>query len=468
MRIGVFHNKPYYLRHYETTLRALLERGHQLMLARPDRFESVKVPGSLRLADRVSTGLYPYARNDGLAESVEIIRTARDAVRYLLPELRAAEASRRRAFEQLVRVLAANDESQRELADLPWRDLLGSDPAAITTMLADLERFVPPDEELVRFIREQELDVVFCISRINVAGRQTEVVKAAAALGVPAGVAVYSWDNLTNKGTLHAHPDRLFVWNAVQVREAIELHGVDPVRVVATGAPRFDSVFAGASSATRADLLGEFGLDRDRATILYLGSSAFVAPEEPAFVDEWLAAVRASDDARVREANVIVRPHPGAAAKPSWIVWRPRAERVALPPAVVRSRDQDLLDQLAASDAVVGLNTSAEIEAAILGKPVLTVRAGAHAPGQEGQLHFRYLLEEDGGFVRSAGTLEQHVGQLAEALAANPLAGARRRFLETFVRPRGIDADAGPVLAGAIEELGVDRLRERPLAAAKR
>jgi hypothetical protein len=395
MRIGVFHNKPYYLRHYETTLRALIERGHDLLLARPDRFEEVFVPGWLRKSGaHVTTGLYPSTRSDGLAQSVEILRTARDAARYLRPELTEAEASRRR-----------------------------------------------------------ELDVVFCISRVNIAAPQTEVVKAAAALGVPTGIAVYSWDNLTNKGTLHTQPDRLFVWNDLQVREAVELHGVDPERVVATGAPRFDAVFAREASAPATELLAELGLDPARRTVLYLGSSAFVAPREPEFVDEWLGAVRD----RLPEVNVIVRPHPGTLGKPAWIGWTPGVERVAVAGTVRRTRDQDLLDQLSVSDAVVGLNTSAEIEAAILDRPVLTVKAAAHAPGQEGQLHFRYLLEEEGGFVRTTAGLAEHAAQLVDALERDPLAAARRRFLETFVRPRGLDRPAGPALADAIEALAEKR-----------
>src|SRR2546428_2224897 len=146
----------------------------------------------------------------------------------------------------------------------------------------------------------------------------------------------------------------------------------------------------------------DIGLDPGRPTILYLGSSTFVAPREPEFVTAWLAALRASEDDRIRGANVLVRPHPGTVRTKPWAEWKPTGERVALLKSVMRSSGQDLFDQLSACDAVVALNTSAEIEAAILGKPVLTVRAGALAPGQEGQLHFRYLLEEHGGFVRTA------------------------------------------------------------------
>ena len=162
---------------------------------------------------------------------------------------------------------------------------------------------------------------------------------------------------------------------------------------------------------------------------------------------------------------MIVRPHPGTVNDPVWAPGRRRTGACVVPPAVVRKRAQDLFDQLSASDAVVSLNTSAEIEAAIVGRPVLTVRAGELAPGQVGTVHFGYLLAEQGGFVESAETLDEHLGQLARALAEDTHADARRRFLESFVRPAGIDKPAAGVLADGIEELGgIGSARHRGLA----
>ena len=89
-----------------------------------------------------------------------------------------------------------------------------------------------------------------------------------------------------------------------------------------------------------------------------------------------------------------------------------------------------------------------------MGRPVLTIKAGEIAPGQEGSLHFRYLLSQEGGFVETAESLAEHLVQLGLALAEDPLADARRRFLESFVRPLGLDRPAGGALAAAIEELG--------------
>ena len=157
-------------------------------------------------------------------------------------------------------------------------------------------------------------------------------------------------------------------------------------------------------------------------------------PRRAAVFARWLAAVRASADERVRTAEVVVRPHP---ASPRWEDWTPPdGVRLSLPGAKIETARLSQL--LVDADAVVALNTSAEIEAAITGTPVLTFRAGDDARGQEGSLHFRYLLEEHGGFVaRRTGHLPTHVEQLAAVLRGAHDPEPARSFVESFVRPRG-------------------------------
>jgi hypothetical protein len=448
MRIGVFHGSPYYLRYYESALVALHDRGHRLLLARPDRYTEVWVPRALRGSKRVTTALHPFRRTDGLDQPVRILRATRDFARYNAPPLLDAHANRDRAYERMLRSVAGKQRSLEHEGDVPPVAYSAETRAAIDGVFRELESLVPADDGVAAFLRTQKLDAVVVIARVNLAARDTEVVKAAVSLGIPTGIVVYSWDNLSSKGLVHVRPDRLFVWNDVQAGEAEELHGIPRERVVVTGAVRFDSMFERSPSASREELLRELGLEPARKTVLYLGSSAFVAPHEPEFVERWAAAAPAG-------VNLLVRPHPGVADEEAWASV---TGAVVVPP-VVRDRPQDLYDQVFASDAVVGLNTSAEIEAAIVGRPVLTVKAGDLAPGQEGSVHFRYLLAEEGGFVRTAGTLDEHVAQLAEALESDPLADQRQRFLASFVRPRGLDRPAGPLLADEIEALGKTRAR---------
>jgi hypothetical protein len=95
------------------------------------------------------------------------------------------------------------------------------------------------------------------------------------------------------------------------------------------------------------------------------------------------------------------------------------------------------------------------IEAAIIGRPVLTVRAPEFVESQAGTLHFDHLRPEHGGFVGETAGLDDHVLQLARAIAdPGPWREANRRFVGRFVRPLGLDRPGTPVLADAIERLG--------------
>ena len=105
------------------------------------------------------------------------------------------------------------------------------------------------------------------------------------------------------------------------------------------------------------------------------------------------------------------------------------------------------------------------IEAAIVEKSVLTVLAPGFA--QENTLHFDYLLEENGGFLHVGRSLDEHVVQLSHVLDEDEVGAARRRrFVESFVRPHGIDRPVTPILGDAVEELaGLPVERWRPSAA---
>ena len=88
-------------------------------------------------------------------------------------------------------------------------------------------------------------------------------------------------------------------------------------------------------------------------------------------------------------------------------------------------------DTLLACDAVVGVNTTAMIEAAIVGRPVLTVRDAAFAHSQQETLHFQYLVDDSEGCAQVARSLDEHVAQL-ERTVTHP--GERREALAAFVR----------------------------------
>jgi hypothetical protein len=242
----------------------------------------------------------------------------------------------------------------------------------------------------------------------------------------------------------------VFVWNDIQKREAVEYHGIPAERVEVTGAPRFDAFCRLTPKRDRQRFCEKYGLRPDLPILTYLCSSEFVAEHEAAFVSQWISEVR--QEAALSGCNIVVRPHPRSETQ--WTdVDLSAFPRVALTMPKQMNADRLLYDTLYHSTAVVGLNTSAEIEAALLGKPVFTMLAPGFERGQRGTLHFRYLIEEEGGFVRVAAGFDEHRRHLSDAVAGRHDAAATRAFIERFVRPAGLDRPATPILADAIERL---------------
>jgi hypothetical protein len=153
-----------------------------------------------------------------------------------------------------------------------------------------------------------------------------------------------------------------------------------------------------------------------------------------------------------------VRPHPSRKREWDEVDWRsvPDLALWGDNPIDTESR-ADYFDSLHYSAAVVGLNTSAFIEAGIVGSPVLAVLPEEFRPNQEGTLHFRYLV--DGGLLTISRSLADHCGQLASILGGDTqeILRRQREFVRTFVRPLGLDMSATCVLADAVEALGTVR-----------
>jgi hypothetical protein len=278
-------------------------------------------------------------------------------------------------------------------------------------------------------------------------------------MGIPTAVTVASWDNLSSKQLLRIVPDVVTVWNDTQAREATELHGIPPERVVSTGAQCFDHWF-GWPPRPREEFCAHVGLDPAKPYVLYVGGSLFPSTRtEAEFCLEWLQAIRASGEPALREASVLVRPHPHRNAE--WqqvdfggfadvVVW-PRLVRMP----VEENTRADYFDSIYHSAVVVGVNTSAMIEAGIIGRAVHTIAVPEFAESQGGVLHFRYLREVGGGLVQVSGDLEEHVRRLGEVLAGRDTEGeeAARRFTEIFVRPQGVQVPSTPVFVDAVERL---------------
>jgi hypothetical protein len=469
------------LRHFDSVVLALADDGHDITIATPGRSNDWPLPEEVQSHPRVTCRTCPEAREDEWNDAATDFRTIVDCGHYLESPFFESEKLRDRAFRTLAQTLTG--ERSRHLSgrcpscgtkivdgDLgSLRPALGEQASSrLKKLVALVEKAIPSDPGRERFLQDERPEVVLVSPLVRFGSEQADWVKSARALGIPVGFPVFSWDNLTTKGIVHVHPDCVFVWNAVQRREATEYYGIPAEKVVITGAPRFDSFIALTPSVERDEYCRRSSFDPSAPIVTYLCSSEFVAGHEVAFVEKWIETIRRDD--RLASCNILVRPHPRSVRQ--WAdVDVARFGRVAVATSRILNADQSLYDALHHSAAVVGLNTSAQIEAGILGKPVFTLLAEGFEHGQQGTLHFHYLLKAQGGFVEMAGNLDEHMNHLAGALQGAVDVDGIRQAVERFIRPHGWHQPATPILAEAICNLAPARpstVRTWPVGRPKR
>jgi hypothetical protein len=381
------------------------------------------------------------------SELARRLRLGLDYLRFLDPRYAATPHLRTRARERAPRVVV-------RLAESGLSRWLGG-PRQLARYLAAFERGLPIAGELAAFLEAQAPDVLLITPLVDIGSSQLDHFAAARRLGIRTVLPVGSWDHLSSKSLLRDLPDRVIVWNDVQRAEAIDLHGVPSDRIVVTGAQCYDQWFDRAPALRYDAFCTRVGLRADRPFILYAVSSLFRGTaSEPAFVEQWIRAVRGSRDPRLRDVGILVRPHPSRLDEWRQIDlsgYRDVAFWGAHP--VDAEAKADYFDSMYYSAAVVGLNTSAFIEAAVVGKPVHTVLLPEISrDNQEGTLHFHYLLDVNGGLLRVARSLEEHVGLLAASLAPHGGGDVKaERFVEGLVRPFGRTTVATPRFVDAVE-----------------
>jgi hypothetical protein len=461
MRVVFVMQYPGYLRYYDSTVKLLADRGHEVTLVfeQPDK-QAEGLSALENASARVAVKNVFPARSLVWDAVPRAIRRVVDWARYLDPRLADAHYLRNRTAQLMPR-------SIQKLARI---ERLGprSSRAVVSALMA-LEKSIPPYRSAREFITNEAPDVLVVTPLVMSGSREVDIVKAAKRAGVPTVLAVASWDHLSSKGLIRVPTDTIIVWNEIQKQEAEQFHDIGSARIVVTGAQPWDRWFERQPSTTPSEFRRKVVLPEDRDFVLFVGSTASIsAPDaELEFVREWIAALRASEFPEVRDLGVLVRPHPYNPGR--WIdaelsdlggvaIW-PRAG--ANP--VDEDDRTDYFDSMFHAAAVVGINTSAMIESAIVGRPVLTVRSPRFDDSQEGTVHFSYLLPENGGFVSVAYSLEEHIEQLA-ALRLDPERTRSQidRFVRTFVRPYGRERAATPFVADAIEDTAHRALR-RPI-----
>ena len=451
-----------YYRNLESVVEELARRGHEIYLG-AEREDSAF--GGQLIVDRV-TAAYPNvacgrtaARDPDSLFLPAKIRFAIDYLRYLEPMYSSASTLRLRARER----------TPTGMLRLTRSPLLSLPPVRrlVSRALDTADRAAPASADIEQFLDVQRPDLLVITPLIGlVASSQIDLLRSARRRGIPTAVMVWSWDHLSSKAIIRDVPDGLFVWNDTQKREAMQMHRVPEARIVVTGAHCYDRWFERVPTRTRAVFARHAGLPDDRPYVLWACSALLPGtPAEPATFLRWATQLRRSHDPRVRDLPILLRPHPSRLADWSGDEWRAIGNVVMFGDAPIDDRArEDYFDSLYYSSAVVGITTSAFLEAAIVGRPVLSFYADELVPEHEASVHFQYLADAEHGLLIMGRDLEEHERQLSTVLAGTPpeFALRGRRFVEHFLRPGGLDVPATGIVAD-----GLERIAQAPRASAR-
>lgn len=242
------------------------------------------------------------------------------------------------------------------------------------SILQYLKRFYVPNHKAIKILSDTNPDIVLSTSLIYPPWQEDYwLALAAKLLNIPLIGFVLTWDNLTTKSLIQVMPDLIFCWNKFHKRELMEYHKVSEDRIEMVG-PYTLEKWLKPQKATRRDKFCErYKLNPQRPILTYLCSSPAIAGDkEEKKVLEWASAHE--------DYQIIVRPHPD---NPIELTnkWVPN-------PAAVTIGGGDAFDTYFHSEKLFCLNTSAAIEAMLIGKPVEAIDpAGTNTDS----IHYREL-----------------------------------------------------------------------------
>ena len=311
-----------------------------------------------------------------------------------------------------------------------------------------------PDEQIIDDIKKRAPDIVIagpvCFRQSSA---DLEYLKVAQKLKIPTVVPVMTWDTLTTKGLFHIKPDLLLVWNEAQVKEAEEHQGIKKENIKIIGAPFFDKWFKDYKpSVSREEFAKKHGFNSKYPIIAYLGSSENIAPDERWLIKEIKSALDNSEMEKIKNTQMIFRPHPANyKAYKDFSLSGVFFQREGNLPKDSDAM-QDFYDLFYHCVAVISINTSGMVDAILAGKPVISLERKEFSKTQILAQHYKHMRDSNALYITK--TPEEFLLILKKLISGNDSKKKEReKFIQTFIRPLGVDKSAGDAVVYEVEQL---------------
>lgn len=308
-----------------------------------------------------------------------------------------------------------------------------------------LEQTLPIVPSVRRHIQKHSPDVLIVMPLINPDSIDVEYLRAAQQLQIPVLYSMPSWDNISTKGTFHGEPDYGIVWSESLAVDLSKNHNFSREKIFISGAPRFDHLIDHADKRfiSRSEFCHAVGLDENKDYVLYVGSTFLVTNDFTVNRDETVLLLDLADamakDARTKDVNIMVRSHPTNQVFIERMQANPRPNVTVFPskgeiPDTEEKRAK-FHNSIFHCLAVVGVNTTAFLEASALDKPCITLHTPEFGETQQLQ-HFHHLVDAD--FLEVANGVNDVISLVSSIKnGADAHSEQRRKFVRDFLRPCG-------------------------------
>ena len=217
-----------YLRNYEPVVRALASDGHQVRLGFI-KIDEICPETAIAALTEECPGIDYIIFNKRIwlwRNPADFIRVLQTYARFLderykdSHKLRARAASLLPGFirRSVKRIVGTNDSKR-------W---------SFIHFLRRIEQAIPLDPFIVKFFKDNQPDIFLITPLIDLHAKQLDWLKCARSMNIRSGLCVASWDNLSNKSLIQIEPDAVFVWNKIQLKEAVDLHHIPASKVIVT------------------------------------------------------------------------------------------------------------------------------------------------------------------------------------------------------------------------------------------
>lgn len=426
--------------YYESLVRELVARGHKIEFRYDPSFSENRIHSALQKFLNEYKTKFLWMPND-----VSIIRY----FRFFFRELRTYSWYLRRTDQAQYYVdrwahyffaigrLLKHPLAKRHLSKRWFFELLAS-----------IERYMPAPRAIYKDLSEARPDLVLVSPGNMRFSREVDYIKVAKKKNILTVISVLSWDNLTNKGFFHLHPDYFLAWNKHHAEELIGLHCASPKSISVVGASLFDKWLTPTTYVEPSD---NIKIITSEPYILYLGSSSNIAKDESGILKGIVSDARRGGES----LRIIFKPHPGHHHCYNGL----DIEGVEVLGAEygLSETHQDVANMkwlVGNSRLVIGINTSGMIDSVILGKETYAYVSPEYSETQTSSAHYKVLSEYR--VVHEVRTYED----LGLAIHYKKEFTTRRNaFIADFIRPVDLNQTAGQVAAGFIEY----RLKSRRL-----